>query len=134
MFCKKKKKAKLFKKNILCLFFFVLLFFWVCNEIRAAIRKMKLGKATGPGSIIVELLEALEVYGIDKITTLLNKLNDTRHLKIHINFFFIARTPECDLDGMNNFMSHITKILLSTFIIKVGNKIKPEIGEEQCEG
>ena len=48
---------------------------------------MKLGKATGPGSIIVELLEALEDYGIDKITTLLNNLNDTIHLQIHINFF-----------------------------------------------
>ena len=38
---------------------------------------MKLGKSTGPGSISVELLEALQVYGIDKITTLLNKIYDT---------------------------------------------------------
>ena len=30
------------------------------DEIQAAIRKMKLGKATGPDSISVELLEALE--------------------------------------------------------------------------
>ena len=47
---------------------------------------------------------------------------------------FIARTAECDLDGMNSFMSHITKILLSTIMMRVGNKIKPEIAEEQCEG
>ena len=28
-------------------------------------RKIKLGKATAPGNILVELLEALEDYGID---------------------------------------------------------------------
>ena len=33
------------------------------DEIRAAIRKMKLGKAKGKISISVEPLEALEVYG-----------------------------------------------------------------------
>ena len=59
-------------------------YFCVCFEIRAAIRKMKLGKATGPGSISVELLEALEDFEIDKITTLLNKMNGTRYLQIHI--------------------------------------------------
>ena len=59
--------------------------FCVCYEIRAAIRKMRLGQATGRGSISVELLEALEDFGIDKITTLLNKMNGTRHLQIHIH-------------------------------------------------
>ena len=41
---------------------------------------MILGKAICPGSIPVELLEALQVYGIDKnikITTLLNKIYGT---------------------------------------------------------
>ena len=47
------------------------------DEIWAAIRKMKLGKATGPDSISVELIEAREDYGIDKITTLLHKIYDT---------------------------------------------------------
>ena len=51
----------------------------------AAIRKMRLGKATGPCSISVELLEALEDFEIDKITTILNKMNGTRHLQIHIH-------------------------------------------------
>ena len=63
----------------------VIFFFCVCYEIRAAIRKMRLGKATGPGSISVELLEALEDFRIDKITTLFNKMNGTRHLSIHIH-------------------------------------------------
>ena len=36
------------------------------DEIRAAIRKMKLGKATGPGSLSVEFLEALEDYELTR--------------------------------------------------------------------
>ena len=43
---------------------------------------MKSGKATCPGSIPVELLEALQVYGIDKnikTTILLNILYTKRH-------------------------------------------------------
>ena len=34
------------------------------DEIRAAIRKMKLGNATGPDNISVEFLEALKDYEI----------------------------------------------------------------------
>ena len=45
------------------------------DGIRAAIRKLKSGKATGLGTISVILLEALEDYGIDK-TTLLNEIHD----------------------------------------------------------
>ena len=54
------------------------------DETQAAIRKMKLGKATGPGSISMDLLEALEDYRIDKITALFNEIYDTRHLQIYI--------------------------------------------------
>ena len=39
------------------------------DEIWAAMRKMKLSKATGPDSISVETVEALEDYGMGKITT-----------------------------------------------------------------
>ena len=96
--------------------------------IRAAMRKMRLGKATGPGSLSVELLEALEDFGIDKITTLFNK-NEW-----HQTSPDPYSSHECDLDGMDSFMSHITKILLSTITMRFGNKIKPEIAEKQCEG
>ena len=47
------------------------------DEIRAARRKMKPGKATGPDTISVEILDALEHYLIDKITTFLNEVYDT---------------------------------------------------------
>ena len=60
------------------------------DEIRAAIRKMKLGKATGPGSLSVEFLEALEDYGIDEVTTLypisILKKSEYKLWALHTNF------------------------------------------------
>ena len=44
------------------------------DEIRAAISKMKLGEATGPDSISVELLERLDDYRIGEIATLLTEM------------------------------------------------------------
>ena len=55
---KKKKQAKLFNKKHLVRIFFVI--FCICYEMWAAIRNMKLGKSTGPGSTWVELFEAHE--------------------------------------------------------------------------
>ena len=63
-------------------------------EISAAKRKMKLGTATGPDSISVELSEALKDYGIDKITTLLNEIYDTGQISPAISkslFYSIAQ-------------------------------------------
>ena len=43
------------------------------DEVREAMRKMKTGKATGPDGLSIELIEALEEYGIEKVTR--NKIN-----------------------------------------------------------
>ena len=86
-------------------------------EIGAAIRKMKLGKATGPHIISVELLEALEDYGIDKVTTLHNEIHDTGQIPPDISksiFIALSKKPgttECELHRTIGFRSHITKIL-----------------------
>ncbi|GFO31859.1 Zinc finger protein 665 [Plakobranchus ocellatus] len=47
------------------------------DEVQAAIRKMKTGKATGSDGISVELIETLGDYGVDKVTILLNEIYDT---------------------------------------------------------
>ena len=85
-----RQRLDLFQDNILQTVSLSKLFFCVFYEIRAAIRKMRLGKATGPGSISVELLEALEDFEIDKITKRLNKMNGTRHLSIHIHRMIVT--------------------------------------------
>ena len=42
------------------------------DEAREAMSKMKTGKATGPDGLSIELIEAIEEYGIEMVTTLLN--------------------------------------------------------------
>ncbi|GFO31938.1 retrovirus-related pol polyprotein from type-1 retrotransposable element r2 [Plakobranchus ocellatus] len=39
---------------------------------------------------------------------------------------------ECELHRTISLMSHITKILLKIIMLRIRNKIKPEITEEQC--
>ena len=101
-------------------------------------RKMKLGKAMGLDSVSVELLEALEDYGIDKITTLLNEIYDTSQIPPDISkFIFIALSKkpgatECELHRTSNLMRHITKILLRIIIMRVRAKIRQDIADEQC--
>ena len=41
-------------------------------------------------------------------------------------------TTECEQHRTISLMSHITKILLRIIMMRVRNKIKPEIAEEQC--
>ena len=88
------------------------------DEIQAAVRKMKLGKATGPDSIPVEPKEVIEDYGIDKITTLLNKIYNTGQISPDISksiFLTLPKKPgatESELHRTISLMSLITKILL----------------------
>ena len=57
------------------------------DDIRAAIRKFKLSKATGPDNISVELSEDCR---IDKITTSLNEIYNTSQVPPNIyKFIFI---------------------------------------------
>ncbi|GFR99386.1 hypothetical protein ElyMa_004527200 [Elysia marginata] len=78
------------------------------DEVRAAIRKMKSGKATGPDKISVELIEALEDYGIEKTTNLLNEIYDTGQIPTDLTkSIFIAlpkkpRATECELQFTQN--------------------------------
>ena len=63
---------------------------------------MKSGKATCPRSISVELLEALEVYGIDKnikITTLLNKIYGTGQIPPDIPKSIFIALPKETMDN-----------------------------------
>ncbi|GFR90337.1 LINE-1 retrotransposable element ORF2 protein [Elysia marginata] len=107
------------------------------DEVRAAIRKMKAGKATGPGGVAVEMIEALEEYGVEKLTSLLNEIYDTGEIPTDISrsvFFALPKKPggtECELHRTISLMSHVTKILLRVVMMRIRSKIKPEIADEQ---
>ena len=107
------------------------------DEVREAMRKMKMGKATGPDGLSIELIEALEEFGIEKVTTLLNKIYDTGQIPVDMSrsiFIALPKKPgatDCELHRTISLMSHVTKLLLR-IIMRVRNKINPEIAEEQC--
>ena len=98
------------------------------DEIQAAIRKMILIKATGPESISVKLLEALEDYMIDKISTFLNKINDTSQIPRDISKSIFTALPEkrggtdCELHRTISLMSHFAKIFLRIIMMRVRKK------------
>jgi len=108
------------------------------DEVRAATKKMKNGKATGPDGISVKLIKALGDFGLFELTELLNKLYDTGHIPSDmLKSVFIALpkkagATDCELHRAISLMSHVTKILLRIIMMRVRNKIRPEIAEEQC--
>ncbi|GFO47313.1 hypothetical protein PoB_007381800 [Plakobranchus ocellatus] len=85
------------------------------EEVETAIKKMKHGKTTGPDKISVELIEALEDFGIGKVTHLLNEIYDTGQIPTDLSksiFIALPKKPgatECELHRTISLMSHITK-------------------------
>ena len=106
------------------------------DEVREAMKKMKTGKATGPDGLSIELIEALEEYGIEKVTTLLNENYDTGQIQVDMSrsiFIALPKKPgatDCELHRTISLMSHVTKLLLRIIMMRVRNKINPEIAEE----
>ena len=107
-------------------------------EVQNALNHMKTGKTPGTDNITTEMINALEEYGIDQVTRLLNAIYDTGDIPPELcNSIFIAIPKksgalECDQHRTISIMSHITKILLRIIMQRVRKKIQPEIGEEQC--
>ena len=108
------------------------------DEVRAALKRMKPGKAPGPDNITTEMIEALEESGIEKITVLLNEIYDTGKIPKDMSKSIFIALPkktgaiECELHRTISLMSHVTKILLRIIMMRTRNRIKREIAEEQC--
>ena len=107
------------------------------EEVQAAIKTMKTGKAVGDDGISVEMLRALGDYAIDKLTDIANKIYDSGEVpsqmckSIFIAIPKIQGTLECDKHRTISIMSQITKIMLKIILARVRGKITPQIGEEQ---
>ena len=91
-----------------------------------------------PDGLSIELIEDLEEYEIEKVTTLLNEIYDTGQIPIDMSrsiFIALPKKPgatDCELHRTISLMSHVTKLLLSIIMMRVRNKRNPEIAEEQC--
>ncbi|GFO40610.1 endonuclease-reverse transcriptase [Plakobranchus ocellatus] len=106
------------------------------EEVEAAIKKMKNGKATGPDNIPVEIVKALDNLGLDLTTKLLNTIFDGTIPEDVCKSVFVVlpKTPgatECKLHITISLMSHFTKILLRALMHRMRKSIRPEISPKQ---
>ena len=107
------------------------------SEAGTAIAKMKLSKSAGPDGIVTEMITALEDYGIDKLTDVINKIYDSGEFQADLCksiFVIIPKKPgaiHCEHHRLISFMSHVTKIIMRILFLRARNRITPEIGVEQ---
>ena len=99
---------------------------------------MKSGKAIGPDDIAVEMLKALEDFGIDKIKDIANTIYHSGILPSDLTksvFIAMPKKPgaiECELHRTISLMSHVTKTILHVLINRLRKAIRPEISHTQC--
>ena len=103
-----------------------------------AIKHIRHGKATGPDNISIEMIEALEDFGIIQLTTILNQIYETGNIPEDLMksmFVTLPKRPgtiDRELHRTISLMSHVTKILLRIIMMRSRNKVRPEIAAEQC--
>ena len=107
------------------------------EEVSAAIRKMKHGKAVGPDNIPIEVFAVLEDIGIDFLTKLLNSIYDSGKIpkdlakSVFITLPKIPGTMDCELYRTISLMSHLTKVLLRIIMARIRKSLRPEISQLQ---
>ena len=107
------------------------------QEVAAAIKTMKTGKATGQDNIPVEIIVTLEDLGIDMVTKLLNSIYDSGVIPNDLlKSIFIALpkssgATECEMHRTISLMSHCTKILLRVILRRMRKSLRPEISRAQ---
>ena len=107
------------------------------EEVSAAIRKMKHGKAVGPDNIPIEVFAVLEDIGIDFLTKLLNSIYDSGKIpkdlakSVFITLPKIPGTIDCELYRTISLMSHLTKVLLRIIMARMRKSLRPEISQLQ---
>ena len=108
------------------------------SEIRAAVSRMKGNKARGPDGIVIEMIKALDDFGIEKLTIMTNEIYDTGKIPQDLSksiFIALPKKPgtiECELHRTISIMSHITKVILRVIMKRARRCTKPEISQEQC--
>ncbi|KAG1674114.1 RNA-directed DNA polymerase from mobile element jockey [Nymphon striatum] len=107
------------------------------EEITAATKSLKNGKACGPDEISAEMLRALGDFGVDRITEICNDIYNTGYLpedmrkSVFITIPKKAHAVECSDYRTISLMSHVTKLLLRIILKRIKNRIDREISEEQ---
>ncbi|XP_030834435.1 uncharacterized protein LOC115921264 [Strongylocentrotus purpuratus] len=92
------------------------------SEVRSPISVMKRNKADGPDGVVMEMVEALENYGVMKLTEVIiniygdGKFPDDLCKSIFITLPKKPGVVECGQHRIISLMSHITKIILHVLL------------------
>ncbi|XP_071944773.1 uncharacterized protein [Antedon mediterranea] len=106
-------------------------------EVRTAIKRLRKNKAAGPDGVAIEMIEALEEYGVEKLTEVINKIYEDGSFPEDLSksiFIALPKKPgavECEKHRTISLMSHVTKIILRILLMRARSRLKPEIGSEQ---
>ena len=106
-------------------------------EVVYAMKSMKANKSPGNDNIRIEMIQALEDFGIDTITSLANKIYDSGIIPEEMTksiFITIPKAPkavDCDKHRIISLMSQITKLILRILLNRAREKIKDKVADVQ---
>jgi len=107
------------------------------GEIMKALKNTAVGKATGPDEISIEMVSALEDFGIERLTCLANKIYDEGSFPADMCksiFITLPKKPgatKCELHRTISLMSQLTKLILRIFLDRLHGRTVGEVAEEQ---
>ena len=107
------------------------------DEVEAAIRQTKGGKAPGEDKITSEMWRSLGSFGVEKLTQLFNSIYDTGQFPedlVKSIFIPLPKKPmatECGDHRLISLMPHATKIFLRVILNRVKQLIDIEVDEVQ---
>ena len=84
------------------------------------------------------MVQCSDEFAIDTVTDFLKKISDSGRIPTDLSRYIYITLPkkpgaiECELHRTISLMSHFTKMLLKIIMPRMSNKMKPEIGKEQC--
>ena len=107
------------------------------TEVKAAIKKLKGNKATGPDNIPTECLKALDEANIVHLTNLCNHIYQSGFIPNELVRSTFIRLPkkanamECGDYRTISLMSHVMKVILRIILHRNENKVEREIDTSQ---
>ena len=99
--------------------------------------KMKKNKAAGPDGVVTEMFEALEEYGVDRLTEFINKIYNDGTFPDEFGrsiFITLPKKPgavDCEQYRTTSLICHSTKIILRILLLRARSRITPMVGREQ---
>ena len=95
------------------------------SEVRSAVKGMKKNKAAGSDGVVVEMIKALEEYGLEKLTGVINKIYDEGAFPEELAKSIFIAVPKksgavnCEDHRTISVVIHTTKIILRILLTRL---------------